>query len=190
MLKAGVALNSICLEDTKAIFKTVEKEILQDKSPNVAAFSKSFIRTNNTFNPSSSATLKRCPEETFGTTDGKKARASLPIVSPSNSYSYSNGYGGNTTKVYFYIFGTAIVVAYLAKSLLKSSGSSGTTASSSSSSSSAVSSTSTSSYSYSLSYSGSAAQGAFGKGMFRFAPKTSVLQKPWFKYTFARGGFF
>ena len=84
----------------------------------------------------------------------------------------------------------AIIVAYLAKSLLKSSGSSGTTASSSSSSSSAVSSTSTSSYSYSLSYSGSAAQGAFGKGMFRFAPKTSVLQKPWFKYTFARGGFF
>ena len=84
----------------------------------------------------------------------------------------------------------AIIVAYLAKSLLKSSGSSGSTASSSSSSSSAASSTSTSSYSYSLSYSGSAAQGAFGKGMFRFAPKTSVLQKPWFKYTFARGGFF
>ena len=82
----------------------------------------------------------------------------------------------------------AIIVAYLAKSLLKSSGSSGTTASSSSSSSSAASSTSTSSYS--LSYSGSAAQGAFGKGMFRYAPKTSVLQKPWFKYTFARGGFF
>ena len=84
----------------------------------------------------------------------------------------------------------AIIVAYLAKSLLKSSGSSGSTASSSSSSSSAASSTSTSSYSYSLSYSGSAAQGAFGKGMFRYAPKTSVLQKPWFKYTFARGGFF
>ena len=115
MLEAGVALNSTCIEETKAIFKTVEKEILQDKSPNVAAFSKSFIRTNNTFNPSSSATLKRCPEQTFGTTDGKKARASLPIVSPSNSYSYSNGYGGNTTKVYFYIFGTPVVVAYLSK---------------------------------------------------------------------------
>ena len=84
LLEAGVALNSTCIEETKAIFKTVEKEILQDKSPNVAAFSKGFIRTNNTFNPSSSATLKRCPEETFGTTDGKKARASLPIVSPSN----------------------------------------------------------------------------------------------------------
>ena len=84
----------------------------------------------------------------------------------------------------------AIIVAYLAKSLLKSSGSSGTSASSSSSSSSAAASTSKSSYSYSLSYSGSAAQGAFGKGMFRYAPKTSVLQKPWFKYTFARGGFF
>ena len=84
----------------------------------------------------------------------------------------------------------AIIVAYLAKSLLKSSGSSGTSASSPSSSSSAASSTSTSSYSYSLSYSGSAARGAFGKGMFRYAPKTSVLQKPWFKYTFARGGFF
>ena len=79
----------------------------------------------------------------------------------------------------------AIIVAYLAKGLLKSSGSAGST---SSSSSSAASSSSTKSYS--LSYSGSAAQGAFGKGMFRFAPKTSVLQKPWFKYTLARGGFF
>ena len=81
----------------------------------------------------------------------------------------------------------AIIVAYFAKSLLKSSGSAGSTASSSSSSSSVASS---SSKSYSLSYGGSAAQGAFGKGMFRFAPKTSVLQKPWFKFTFARGGFF
>jgi hypothetical protein len=79
----------------------------------------------------------------------------------------------------------AIIVAYLAKSLLKLSGSSGTTASSSSS---AASSTSTSSYS--LLYSGFPAQGKFGKGMFRYAPKTSVLQKSWFKYTFGRGGFF
>ena len=115
MLEAGVALNSTCIEETKAIFKTVEKEILEDESPNVAAFSNSFLRTNNTFNPTSSATLKRCPEKTGGTTDGKKVKLSLPIVSPSNSYSYSNGYGGNTTKVYFYIFGSAIVVAYLAK---------------------------------------------------------------------------
>ncbi len=79
----------------------------------------------------------------------------------------------------------AIIVAYLAKGLLKSSGNAGSTTSKSSSTAS-----SSSTSSYSLSYSGSAAQGAFGKGMFRFAPKTSVLQKPWFKYTFARGGFF
>ena len=82
----------------------------------------------------------------------------------------------------------AIVVAYLAKSLLKSSG--GSTASSSTSSSTSAASSSSTASSYSLSYSGSAAKGAFGKGMFRYAPKTSVLQKPWFKYTFARGGFF
>ena len=112
MLEAGVALNSSCLEETKAIFKTVEKEILQDKSPDVAAFSK---RTNNTFNPNPSTTIKRCPKQTGATTNGKKVKLSLPIVSPSNSYSYSNGYGGNTTKVYFYIFGTPVVVAYLAK---------------------------------------------------------------------------
>lgn len=82
----------------------------------------------------------------------------------------------------------AIIVAYLAKGLLKSV-SKGSSASSTSSSSASTAS-SGGQYSYSLSYSGSAAKGAFGKGMFRFAPKTSVLQKPWFKYTFARGGFF
>ena len=109
MLKAGVALNSSCLEETKAIFKTVEKNILQDKSPDVETFSK---RTNNTFNPNPSTTIKRCPEQTGGTTNGKKVKLSLPIVSPSNSYSYSNGYGGNTTKVYFYIFGTAILLFF------------------------------------------------------------------------------
>ncbi len=82
----------------------------------------------------------------------------------------------------------AIIVAYLAKGILKSA-SKGSSASSSSTSSASTA-TSGGQYSYSLSYSGSAAKGAFGKGMFRFAPKTSVLQKPWFKYTFARGGFF
>jgi len=45
-------------------------------------------------------------------------------------------------------------------------------------------------YLISFSTSGAAAKGSFGTNMFRFAPKTSVLQKPWFKYTFARGGFF
>ena len=79
-------------------------------------------------------------------------------------------------------------MAYLAKGILKSA-SKGSSASSSSTSSASTA-TSGGQYSYSLSYSGSAAKGAFGKGMFRFAPKTSVLQKPWFKYTFARGGFF
>ena len=76
----------------------------------------------------------------------------------------------------------AIIVAYFAKGLLKSTkGGSGSVSSSSASSSGG---------SYSLSGYGSASQGAFGKGMFRFAPRNSVLHKPWFKYTFARGGFF
>ena len=89
----------------------------------------------------------------------------------------------------------AIIVAYLAKSLLKSSSSSsGSTASSSQSSSTAATSTSTATTTGQAPYSvlsyGSFSQGAFGKGMFRYAPKSSVLQKPWFKVTFARGGFF
>ena len=115
MLQAGVALNSNCIEETKAIFKIVEKEILEDKSPNVAAFTNSFSGTNNNFNPNSSTTLKRYPEQTVETSDGKKAKVSVPIVSPTNSYSFSGSYGGNITKLYFYTFGTPIVVAYLAK---------------------------------------------------------------------------
>ena len=82
----------------------------------------------------------------------------------------------------------AIIVAYLAKGILKSASKGGSTSSSTSSSASTAS--SGGQYSYSLSHSGSAAKGAFGKGMFRYAPKTSVLRKPWFRYTFARGGFF
>jgi len=78
----------------------------------------------------------------------------------------------------------AIIVAYVAKGLLKSSGS-GSTASTSSSSSSVASSSGSS-----LSTSGVAAKGSFGTNMFRYAPANSVLHKPWFKYTFARGGFF
>ena len=30
----------------------------------------------------------------------------------------------------------------------------------------------------------------YGTNMFRFAPATSVLRKPWFRYGLARGGFF
>lgn len=80
----------------------------------------------------------------------------------------------------------AIIISYAAKSLLKSSGGSSTTSTGSTSSSSAASSGS----SYSLSTSGVAAKGSFGTNMFRYAPANSVLHKPWFKYTFARGGFF
>jgi len=80
----------------------------------------------------------------------------------------------------------AIIISYMAKGLLKSSGGSSTASTGTTSSSSAAS----SGGSYSLSTSGAAAKGSFGTNMFRFAPKTSVLQKPWFKYTFARGGFF
>ena len=79
-----------------------------------------------------------------------------------------------------------IIVAYLAKGLLKS-----TSGSSSASSGTASSGTTTSSStSYSLSTTGVAAKGSFGRNMFRYAPKTSVLRKPWFRYGLARGGFF
>ena len=115
MLAAGIALNSQSIEETKAIFKTVEKEIHEDKSANVAGISNTLLRTNNTFNPHAGSMLKRCPEQTVETSEAKKAKVSVPIVSPTNSYSYSASYGGNTTKVYFYTFGASIVVAYLAK---------------------------------------------------------------------------
>ena len=79
----------------------------------------------------------------------------------------------------------AIIVSYMAKGLLKSSSGSSASSTGTTSSTSAAS-----SGSYSLSSTGVAAKGSFGKNMFRFAPKNSVLHKPWFKYTFARGGFF
>ena len=83
----------------------------------------------------------------------------------------------------------AIIVALLAKRLLKSSSSSGASSSSSTTSSSAASSSTSSTYSYTFS-AGNSTGSIFGKGMFRYAPQNSVLHKPWFKYSFARGGFF
>lgn len=83
----------------------------------------------------------------------------------------------------------AIIIALLAKRLLKSSSSSGTSSSSSTTSSTTASSSTSSTYSYTFS-AGNSTGTIFGKGMFRYAPQNSVLHKPWFKYTFARGGFF
>lgn len=78
----------------------------------------------------------------------------------------------------------AIVVAYAAKGLIKAVKGVKTTGSAASSNA-----TSASSGSYSLSTSGVAAKGSLGKNLFRYAPKSSVLNKPWFKYTLLRGGF-
>ena len=83
----------------------------------------------------------------------------------------------------------AIIIALLSKRLLKSSGGSGASSSSSATSSTSASSSASSTYSYTFS-AGNSTGSIFGKGMFRYAPKNSVLHKPWFKYTFARGGFF
>ena len=111
-----MALNSQSLEETLAIFKAVEKEIKEDKSPNVAPFEKVSI-CNNHFNANPNNIMKRsfqAPGQT--TTEGNRARVAIPIVSPLSSYSgiYS---GRNTTKVYYFTFATRILVVYLAKGL-------------------------------------------------------------------------
>ena len=77
---------------------------------------------------------------------------------------------------------TAVIVAYAAKGLIKAVKGAGSTASTTSTSTSSTG-------SYSLSSSGVAAKGSLGRNLFRYAPKTSVLRKPWFKYTLMRGGF-
>ena len=107
------SLNSQSLEETKAIFEIVEKEINEDKIPNVASVNKVAI-INNRFNPDPNNMFKRSSQAVGETTsEGKKARVSVPIVSQSNSY--SGGYGGNTTKVYYFTFASRILVVYLAK---------------------------------------------------------------------------
>ena len=83
----------------------------------------------------------------------------------------------------------AIVISFIARGVLKKSLKKGGSSSATSSASS-TSGTATTSASSSLSTSGVAAKGAYGTKLFRFAPKSSVLQKPWFKYSIARGGFF
>ena len=113
MLEAGVALNSQSLEETKAIFKIVQTEINENKAPNVDSVKKVKI-TNNHFNPDPTNLLKRSSQAAGETTyEGKKARMTMPVVSPSSSYSGS--YNGNTTKVYYFTFSTRILVVYLAK---------------------------------------------------------------------------
>ena len=108
-----MALNTQSLEETRAIFKIVEKEINEDKVPNVASVNKVTI-SNNKFNPDPNDILKRSSQAAGElTSEGKKARVSVPIVSPSRSYSGS--YGGNSTKLYYYTFASRILVVYLAK---------------------------------------------------------------------------
>ena len=107
------ALNSKSIEETKAIFEIVEKEINEDKIPNVVSVNKVAI-SNNHFNPDPNNMFKRSSQAAGErTSEGKKARVSVPIVSLTRSYTGS--YGGNTTKVYYFTFASRILVVYLAK---------------------------------------------------------------------------
>ena len=110
-----MVLNGKSLEETLAIFKAVEKEIKEDKSPNVGSAVEKVSICNNHFNADSNHILKRSSQAAGQTTtEAKRARVAIPIVSPSSSYSgiYS---GGNTTKVYYFTFASRILVVYLAK---------------------------------------------------------------------------
>ena len=109
-----MALNSQSLEETLAIFKAVEKEIKEDKSSNVGSAVEKVSICNNHFNADPNNILKRSFQAAGQpTTEGKRARMAIPIVSPSSSY--SGNYGGNTTKVYYFTFASRILVVYLAK---------------------------------------------------------------------------
>ena len=91
----------------------MEREINEDKAQNITSPKKVSI-TNNHFNADPINMLKRTSQVAGeATSEGKKPRMSVPIVSPSSSYSGS--YGGNTTKVYYFTFATRILVVYLAK---------------------------------------------------------------------------
>ena len=108
--------NSQSLEETLAIFKLVEKEIKEDKSQHVASVKKGLI-CNNSFNADPNNMLKRSSQAAGETTtEGKRARVAIPIVSLSSSYSAS--YSGNSTKVYYFTFASRIFVVYLAKGLV------------------------------------------------------------------------
>ena len=109
-----MALNSQSLEETLAIFKAVEKEIKEDKSPNDGSTVERVSICNNHFNADPNNILKRSFQAAGQpTTEGKRSRMALPIVSPTSSY--SGNYGGNTTKVYYFTFASRILVVYLAK---------------------------------------------------------------------------
>ena len=109
-----MALNSQSLEETLAIFKAVEKEIKEDKSPNVGSAVEKGSICNNHFNADPNNILKRSSQAAGQpTTEGKRARVAIPVVSPSSSYSGS--YGGNSTKVFYFTFASRILVVYLAK---------------------------------------------------------------------------
>ena len=109
-----MALNSQSLEETLAIFKAVEKEIKEDKSSNDESTVEKVSICNNHFNADPNNILKRSFQAAGQpTTEGKRSRMALPIVSPTSSY--SGNYGGNTTKVYYFTFASRILVVYLAK---------------------------------------------------------------------------
>ena len=108
-----MALNTQTLAETKEIFRIVEREINEDKAQNITSPKKVSI-TNNHFNADPINMLKRTSQAAGeATSEGKKPRMSVPIISPSSSYTGS--YGGNTTKVYYFTFATRILVVYLAK---------------------------------------------------------------------------
>ena len=90
----------------------------------------------------------------------------------------------NWNKVIKFII-IALIIAYLSKSLMKSSGGKSSSGTSSSSSSSAAS---TGSGGCSSALVGRCTS-IFQQNMFRNAPASSVLQKPWFKYGFSKGFF-
>ncbi|WP_440909140.1 hypothetical protein [Candidatus Pelagibacter sp.] len=89
----------------------------------------------------------------------------------------------NWNKVIKFII-IAIIIAYLSKSLMKSSG--GQSSSGSSSASSSTASTSSGGCSSALV---AKCTSIFQQNIFRNAPATSVLKKPWFKYGFSKGFF-
>ena len=84
----------------------------------------------------------------------------------------------------------AIILALVTKKLMKYFSKNSFSSSSSSTTSGSSTATSGLTANQTNSLANVAAQPKFMHNMFRYAPSNSVLHKKWFKYTFARGGFF
>ena len=85
-----MALNSQSLEETLAIFKAVEREIKEDKSPNVGSAVEKGSICNNHFNADPNNILKRSSLAAGQpTTEGKRARVAIPVVSPSSTIRFT-----------------------------------------------------------------------------------------------------